>query len=134
MKAKNHGRVYDITYPNDLNTFNMDALGNHWARIPSEIPAKAGVPRRYLRPGEVATDDIVSASNEIEPSIVNIDNVMDTYDGTLLNETIIPRFVPKKSVLGNTGNFDLSNPSLFRSLMPLTVGGSTVATLHNKSK
>ena len=134
MKEKNHGRVYDITYPDGLNTFNMDALGNHWSRIPSEIPAKAGVSRRYLRPGEVATDDIVYASNEIEPSIVNINNVMDTYDGTLLNETIIPRFVPKKSVLGNTGNFNLSNPSLFRSLMPLTVGGSTAATLYNTNK
>jgi hypothetical protein len=135
MNAKNHGRVYDITYPNGLNTFNIDALGNHWAHIPVELVEKSGYPKKYLRVKEMATDDIVGGATEYNPSsIVNIDNVTDTYDGTLLNETIIPRFVPKKSVLGNTGSFDLSNPSSFRSLIPLTVGGSAAATLYNKSK
>ena len=138
MERSNQGKVYDITYPNDYYDYKMDAAGAHWARIPSDIVADAGIPKKYLRPGTMATDDIVYAANDIEidPVVVNIDNVMDTYDGTLLNETIIPKQIPKKSVLGSTGWFTLEGPNrnkLYRSLVPPFIGLGTLGTMYGVS-
>lgn len=56
------------------------------------------------------------------PGITRISNVRDTYNGMPINENIIHSGTPKKSVLGNTGELDLSNPSLYRSLFPLALG------------
>lgn len=115
----NGGKVYDITYPQSARKAPVvDAQGAHWQHIPYENNGN---------PITTSTDHIVSANKGLGYNITSIDNVMDTYNGTLLNEEIIHRGTPIKSVLGNTGAFDITGPNKFnrfRGLFPWLGGPS----------
>ena len=139
----NGGKIYDVTYPKNVSeTPIIDAEGRHWTEIPYEnvkrdSPDLVSHFEGKPHPDEFQTDIIVNMAKRHGYPVTHINNVMDTANGTLLNETIIGKNVPVKSVLGNTGSFDIDSPNkwkLFRSWIPWFLGGSAAATLYNKSK
>jgi hypothetical protein len=137
----NGGKVFDVTYPIDaIETPIIDAGNSHWARIPFDNVVKDApdvISHYTQRPysNELQTDQIINAARRNGYGVTHINNVMDTYDGTMLNETIIGRNTPVKSVLGNTGTFDVEGPNkwkLYRSLIPPFLGLGAVGTLYGK--
>lgn len=138
----NGGKVFDVTYPKEaVETPIINAENNHWASIPFDnvVRDAPDVISHYTqRPysNVLQTDQIISAARRNGYGVTHIDNVMDTYDGTMLNETIIGRNTPVKSVLGNTGTFDLEGFNkwkLYRSLLPPFVGLGTLGTMYGVS-
>lgn len=140
----NGGKVFDVTYP--LNTVEapvVDAEGSHWHSIPYlTVQRDASVLTSHYQPYDpvnatVQTDQLVTASRRHGYGVTHIDNVKDTYDGTMLNETIIGRGTPVKSVLGNTGAFDIESPNkwkLYRSLLPPFLGLGAAEVLYGKQE
>lgn len=140
----NGGRIYDITYPEGVPEVTIDAENSHWAHIPvtaverdapdliPELKNAVGYIERQniVLPSEIATDDIVAAARANDYGVTHINNVMDTGNGTYLDESIVGRNTPVKSVLGNTGRFETEDPvlkwKLYRQLLlPLGLGAST---------
>ena len=118
----NGGKVYDITYPRSVKEAPViDAQGAHWQHV---------LYNNNSNPITTSTDHIVSANKGLGYDVTHIDNVMDTFNGTLLNESIIHRGVPVKSVLGNTGKFATEGPNKykrFRALAPWFIGPSALS-------
>ena len=118
----NGGKVYDITYPRSVKEAPViDAQGAHWQHV---------LYNNNSNPITTSTDHIVSANKDLGYDVTHINNVMDTFDGTLLNESIIHRGVPVKSVLGNTGKFATEGPNKykrFRALAPWFIGPSALS-------
>lgn len=123
----NGGKVFDVTYPKEaIETPIINAENKHWTSIPFDNivrDAPSVVTHYKQRPynNKLQTDQVVSAARRNGYDVTHIDNVMDTYNGTMMDETIIGRNTPVKSVLGNTGNFDIESPNkwrLYRSVLP----------------
>ena len=110
----NGGQVYQIITPKIAKQSPVvDAQGFNWDRFPYE-----GSPSGYT-----STDHLVN-SNRLEGyDISNIINVRDTKKELgldPLNEKIINNGVPRKSILGNTGDLDINKKGLFTEIaLPL---------------
>lgn len=136
----NGGAVYDVTYPIDaVETPIINAEGARWYSIPFENVVRdapsviSHYPFFYNR--QVTADGLVMASRRNGYGVTHIDNLNDSHNGELLNETIIGIDTPVKSVLGNTGNFDTTGPNkwkLYRSIIPPFLIGGTAYGLSNK--
>lgn len=50
------------------------------------------------------------------------------------NDVVLGKDVPRKSLLGNNGNFDLSNKNIYKSLFPLLIGTELLQDNHNSGK
>lgn len=83
----------------------------------------------YERPKIISTDTAVARDAKQGIGNTMIDNVMDTYNGTLLDESIYHAGVPKKVWLGNNGALDRTNKSPLKSLLFPIVSTSTVAPI-----
>lgn len=112
-----------LSVPNDTKTFGFNAGGNSWYRLS----------------GDKTTNNIVSKYFSNGFDRVNIDNVIDPgpESGLLRNKTkykifdnfiderqimpripqndvIINQYVPRKSIIGNNGNFNIDDPNIYR--------------------
>lgn len=50
------------------------------------------------------------------------------------NDVVLGKDVPRKSLLGNNGNFDLSNKNIYKSLFPLLIGTELLQDNYNSGK
>lgn len=71
----------------------------------------------YEKPGVVSTDAAVAKDTENRIGNTMINNVMDTYNGTMLDESIYHAGVPKKVWLGNNGAMNRNSSSPLKSLL-----------------
>ena len=110
------GKVYDITYPKTAKQSPVyEANNTHWSNMNNEI----------------STDALVKKNFDSGFDVTKINKVIDTEDGSVLNETILKAGVPRKSLLGNNGDFNLKNKNIYRSFFPF-VGLTPTLGIKNK--
>lgn len=128
--------VLQLVIPKDVPSFQYNAKNRSWFDLPYEDK-------------KVSTNDIVDVQMAQGKDVIYIDNVQDLgsfnipmdskyqifdnkVDYTLnrstlsQNDVIIAPYVPRKSILGNNGNFDFLNPNIYRIAVPI-IGGYSIA-------
>ena len=128
--------VLQLVIPKDVPSFQYNAKNRSWFDLPYEGK-------------KVSTNDIVDAQAAQGKDVIYIDNVQDlgsfnipmdskyqifdnkadyTLNRSTLsqNDVIIAPYVPRKSILGNNGNFDFLNPNIYRIAVPI-IGGYSIA-------
>ena len=126
------------TYTNSDNKVLQFGIPNYLNKNQYVINAK-GKPWSYIK-GKT-TNDIVKQQFNNNKYIIRINNVRDKGGSGIpetskyyvsrinteryfspQNDVIIAPKIPRKSLLGNNGNFDLNNKNIFRSIVPI-IGG-----------
>lgn len=111
VKKKGDSGVAKLVVP-ETDTYTVDALGNDWLHLTD----KSVNPYNFTN-----TNQIVSS---IQTPVISFKNIRD--DGPFgMRDVAEDQFVaksttPRKSVLYNNGDFDLSNPDIFRITAPST--------------
>ena len=128
--------VLQLVIPKDALSFQYDAKNRSWF----DLPYKG----KNVSTNEIVDDQIAQGKN-----IIYIDNVQDlgSFDipmnskyqifdnkvdymlnrSTLSqNDVTIAPHVPRKSILGNNGNFDFLNSNIYRVVVPI-IGGHSIA-------
>lgn len=111
IKKKGDTGVAKLVVP-DTNTYTVDALGNDWLHLTD----KSINPYNFTN-----TNQIVSS---VQTPVISFKNIRD--DGPFgMRDIAEDQFVaksttPRKSVLYNNGDFDLSNPDIFKITAPST--------------
>lgn len=119
-------RVMTIGVPNNTKAFEMDAQGKYWQDLPNPYTGKKNTTDEIV-------DDVFNKGYDIA-FIKNVrDNGPNIFKGSKYGEyfignegtnAIINRKVPRKSLVGNNGDFNINNPNLYKVLAPfLLIGG-----------
>lgn len=109
------GIIYSLTVPKNVKMAVKDAKGKDFISINHDGR-------------DFATDEIVDDMQRKGFNTTTIFNVIEGphYNKRLnvpTNDFIIHKGTPRKSILGNNGNFDLSNKNIYKGLMPLGITG-----------
>lgn len=104
------GYILQVDYPKSAKVFNYDAKGRNWWRLPFD--------GKYIE-----TNRLVDAAKEKGFDVTKISNVIEG-NNEKVTDYVIHKGTPRKSILGNNGDFNLSNKNIYRSLLPFTIGGS----------
>lgn len=91
------GTIFEWTYPKDIPTYQFDAKGNHWYDI-----------------NGMKMDEFVLNNEKNGYPITQVSNIIDNSMGTPMTETIVSETVPRKSLIGNTGEFNLDVNNVYR--------------------
>lgn len=113
------GETFEITYPEDAKVFRFDGKGKPYHHLPHPDWRQHGHGYKTL-PSDVAVNYIDSRG---WGNVTQIDNVLEGT-GDIVNDVIIHEGFPRKSLLGNNGNFDLSNKNIYKCLTPFVLGGT----------
>lgn len=133
IKDKTSGGLHKLYYNDKLPTLRINAKNRDWTEL--NVPE---INKERL----IATDDVsnyISGKQQLHLADRNeplmnavIDNVYDatTFPGTV---RILPHSEGSylKSAIGNNGMFDMTNPNIYKSLLPIGIG--TGAYQANKS-
>ncbi len=109
-----YGQVFEITYPENVKTFSIDVRGKKWDDLPNVFNYKIG----NRTPSKVTTNFLGLSSEKAKNKVTKIDNIVEGF-GDLTNDVVIHPKTVRKSLLGNNGNFDLSNINIYRGLPPI---------------
>lgn len=118
-KTTHPGAVLEITPIKGTSRFVVDAQGHYWRDVPREqegilLPQADGY-------AETTTNEIVDFAKSKGYDITQINNVIEG-SGELVDDVVIHEGIPRKSLLGNNGNFDISNSNIYKGLIPFTIG------------
>ncbi len=107
------GYVYRMSFPKNLKTYILDANGAKWDNLPNDL----NITLNGKKLNNLMTNTVASGSEANGNDITIIKNVIEGY-GDKVNDYIINNNVPRKSVIGNNGNFDLQNINIYKLLTP----------------
>lgn len=120
VKKKGDTGIAKLVVP-DTDTYTVDALGNDWLHLTD----------KSINPYDFTnTNQIVSS---VQTPVISFKNIRD--DGPFgIRDVAEDQFVaksttPRKSVLYNNGDFDLSNPDIFKATITPYIGYK----LYNKA-
>ena len=124
--AKKDGNIFDVTYPKDVTTLNYN--GNN--RLSIKAVPQADIPEQVLKdykdasiqesPKYISLYNLSKFANQEQPTVINVSKVKDA-SGKIFDYSIIGNGVPRKSLIGNNGNFDLTNPNIYRITLPIGI-------------
>ena len=106
-----NGEIVSFIYPNDLRVFNWDAKNHFWNNLPPmqnniRIPWTDGW-------NSVLSEGVVDFAKP-NYDITKIDNVIEGF-GEKTKDIIIHEGVPRKAVLGGTGDFNPTDLNWYHS-------------------
>lgn len=108
------GQVFHIGVPKGTRIKGFDAHGDKF----SEVRLPDGT--------RMKTDRIVDEVKAIgKYDATYIKDVDETWGFKPNDDLILHSGTPRKSLIGNNGDFDLSNPNIYKALMPFLIGGTT---------
>ena len=114
------GKVIELA-PAKGDRFTIDAKAHFW----SDLPRKHGDIELPISEGWTTTvsDGVVDYSKAHGYGTTGINNIIEG-NGDLVSDVIIHKGTPRKSLIGNNGNFDFLNPNIYKAgvpfLLPLT--------------
>lgn len=108
------GGVHSFYSPKSKNSITIDAEKKDWTNIPYDGR-------------EMPTDFVAEDLFNKNLDYININNVRDPRIGDL--KIINPDRINTKSAIGNNGMFDMTNPNIYKSAIPIGLG---VAASQNK--
>jgi hypothetical protein len=123
--------LHELYYPKSENSFLLDAQNSNWRNIDKKLlPENV---QDISSKSRVSTDDIAKYVEKNDIAYAKIKNV---DDAGLIKEEIIFNHKPNnylKSVWGNNGMFDMTNPNIYKSIVPIA-GASYLATQQEEFK
>lgn len=108
----NEGGIFEITYPKNIPTYEIDAEGKLWNELPNVFNHKLG--NRTL--SQLTTNSAASLAEMRGYGATKIDNVIEGF-GDLVNDVVLKEGTPRKSLLGNNGDFNLKNKNIYRGII-----------------
>lgn len=108
----NEGGIFEITYPKNIPTYEIDAEGKLWNELPNVFNHKLG--NRTL--SQLTTNSAASLAEMRGYGATKIDNVVEGF-GDLVNDVVLKEGTPRKSLLGNNGDFNLKNKNIYRGII-----------------
>ena len=115
--------VYQLYYPKTKEAITIDAKGRSWREVPTE--GLKGVPNEKTDLANVtraATDDIATWLELNNKPSVKIKNVFDGVDAKYVDIINHKPGNYLKSMFGNNGMFDMTNPNIYKTLVPGAIG------------
>jgi hypothetical protein len=153
------GGINVLAVPNKSKTFTIDAKNNNWTTLPNHPKLNQeyvryntenikyrinkygkddiNLPKDYSEDALYASaDNYASALNEglKDYNMVTIKNVYDGINKPITDYIINPRTTPIKSIFYNNGMFDMTNPNIYKSIIPTLLGGGAFMNQQNKQK
>lgn len=139
---------YELAIPKGVANKTFDAKGRNWNDLADISDYK------YRNTNDVFDDlskdnNIVTISNVVDvgpdsrwtpgnngiPNMLDREQLHDYYKRVFKGDNVVlGKDVPRKSLLGNNGNFDLSNKNIYKSLFPLLIGTELLQDNHNSGK
>jgi hypothetical protein len=132
--------IFNLIYPKNSKGLKIDGKGNSWTGI--EVDPKLGIENRWIGAkgayrqnslGEqlVRTDDIAYHLEKNNLPYARIENVLDGYPAEHVTVVNNKPGNYLKSLWGNNGMFDMTNPNIYKSI----VGGAAIGSqLSDKRK
>ena len=115
--------VYQLYYPKTKEAITIDAKGRSWREVPTE--GLKGVPNEKTDLANVTradTDDIATWLELNNKPSVKIKNVFDGVDAKYVDIINHKPGNYLKSMFGNNGMFDMTNPNIYKTLVPGAIG------------
>lgn len=107
------GETYQLTIPKDSKIARVNAQGKDFENI-------------EFNNRKMTTDQIVDLSKRNKYDATSIENVIEGphyRTKTISNDLVIHEGTPRKSILGNNGNFNLNDKNIYRGFIPLGILG-----------
>lgn len=124
--------TYELTYPEDINIKSYDAEGRHWGDVfgDDSYDTNAIVHENLYDKPNI---DAVEIKNVIDPGAsmrgMSMETQMDLLN-TPYTDLVLKPGVPRKSLLGNNGDFNLSKHNMYKGLLPFGL----MVPFYNESK
>lgn len=99
-------KYFEITYPKKSKKLLINANNAGYAHIPNP----------FSETGESNTNQLVQDAVKNGYDITQIDNVVEGT-GDLVNDVVIHDGIPRKSLLGNNGNFDFNVKNIYKGMI-----------------
>ena len=139
---------YELAIPKGVANKTFDAKGRNW----NDLTDISGY--KYKNTNDVFDDlskdnNVVTINNVVDvgpdsrwtpgnngiPNMLDREQLHDYYKRVFKgDDVVLGKDVPRKSLLGNNGNFDLSNKNIYKSLFPLLIGTELLQDNHNSGK
>lgn len=117
------GRTFALTIPKSSNVAKIDAKGNDYAQIPYGSTT-------------ADSDQLINWKRQGGYDATLIENVVEgphVRQKTASNDFVIHEGTPRKSIVGNNGNFNLNDKNIYRGLIPLgIIGGISYGNKRNE--
>ena len=117
------GRTFALTIPKSSNVARIDAKGNDYAQIPYGSTT-------------ADSDQLINWKRQGGYDATLIENVVEgphVRQKTASNDFVIHEGTPRKSIVGNNGNFNLNDKNIYRGLIPLgIIGGISYGNKRNE--
>lgn len=112
------GILLQLDYPANTPTAILEAQGKKWYELPESAFLKKypSESQSYLRTAEEA----VRQSADSGYGATRINNIIEG-NNEKVTDVIIHEGTPRKSILGNNGNIDMSNKNIFKGLVPFAL-------------
>lgn len=111
------GQVFHIGVPKGTRIKGFDAHGDKF----SEVRLPDGTRMKTDR----IVDEVKATGKYDATYIKDVDETWGFKPNKLNDDLILHSGTPRKSLIGNNGDFDLSNPNIYKALMPFLIGGTT---------
>lgn len=119
-------RVMTIGVPNDSKTFEVDAQSKHWQDLLNPYTGRKSTTDEIVNDIFDKGNDVALIKNVRDngPHLFKGSKYGDYFSGNEGTDVIINRKAPRKSLVGNNGDFNINNPNLYKVLAPfLLIGG-----------
>jgi hypothetical protein len=154
-KLINNGGIGALNWATTTKTYAEDIATNTKGPVISSIVGVNGKEHNLLPFKGNTRPDPSNYSKPGKPVGADINNVTQEYLGKPLEGTVnIPEIYTReskskglsskwrifgpniqvKSLRGNNGNFNMSDPNIYKTLIPISVGGVSLAKIFNTNK
>ena len=106
------GSYFEVTYPKNAKVAAHNGQMNSYSKLPPVYPGNQE-PLTHI-------EDIADYYTKKGYDVLNVDNVLEG-SGFMVNDTYIAPKVPRKSLVGGNGNFDLNDKNIYKGLLPFTL-------------
>ena len=106
------GSYFEVTYPKNAKVAAHNGQMNSYSKLPPVYPGNQE-PLTHI-------EDIADYYTKKGYDILNVGNVLEG-NGFMVNDTYIAPKVPRKSLVGGNGNFDLNDKNIYKGLLPFTL-------------
>ena len=132
--AGNKGKLNELYHPKSKNSYDIDVKGNSWREVPTENLPNMQSKKTFLGKPVADTDDIATWAENNNVDYVNMRNIFDGVDAKFSRIVNNKPGNYLKSAVGNNGMFDMTNPNIYKGLIPATVlGGVGAAKLQENA-
>jgi hypothetical protein len=126
------GKLFELFHPKSSNSYNIDVKGRSWREVPTESLPGMESKKTFLGKPVADTDDIATWAEKNNVDYVTMKNIFDGVDAKYSRIVNNKPGNFLKSTTGNVGFFDMTNPNIYKGLVPAGIVGA--AALEQKKQ